>query len=98
MSSQQHPSARDEAADPCWLLGTSNQCPLYPRKQTSVECCGMSAMCQKRKSLIPGEAPARFDLGLDLDQFRESCSHLPFIFHRFGRCHRDPLTGLMGSE
>jgi len=26
----------------------SAECPLYPQKQTSVECCGMSAMCQLR--------------------------------------------------
>src|SRR5262249_26295475 len=25
-----------------------DQCPLYPRKRTSVECPGMSALCQKR--------------------------------------------------
>src|SRR6516164_9559770 len=27
---------------------TSNQCPLYPRKRTSLERVGMSALCQKR--------------------------------------------------
>jgi hypothetical protein len=37
---------------PLWVKsrhwGTSEQCPLYPRKQTSVEPVGMSALCQKR--------------------------------------------------
>ena|SRR6516165_4486108 len=31
--------------------GTSNQCPLYPQKRTSIEPVGMSALCQQRTSV-----------------------------------------------
>ena len=37
---------------PLWVKsrprGTSNQCPLYPQKRTSLRVIGMSALCQKR--------------------------------------------------
>jgi len=37
---------------PLWVISghrsTFEQCPLYPRKRTSVEPVGMSAKCQKR--------------------------------------------------
>jgi len=35
---------------PLWVKsghrGTSNQCPLYPRKRTLIKCIGKSASCQ----------------------------------------------------
>src|ERR1700751_3665790 len=41
---------------------SANQCPLYPRKRTSVERSGMSALCQKRTSvrLATASYPCRY--------------------------------------
>src|SRR5262249_12993784 len=43
---------RMRAICPLWVksghCGRSAECPLYPQKQTLVECVGMSAKCQKR--------------------------------------------------
>ena len=40
---------------PLWVKSrhstTSDQCPLYPQKRTSKLSCGMSALCQNRKSM-----------------------------------------------
>jgi hypothetical protein len=37
------------------------RCPLYPQKRTSVECPGMSALCQKRTHALQQKAPSRIE-------------------------------------
>src|SRR5262249_2496852 len=54
-------------AMPCLLWvksrhwGTSDRCPLYPRKQTLLKATGMSALCQKRTLRLSESHYARQD-------------------------------------
>ena len=36
----------------CWRRGAKSRCPLYPRKRTSLNAIGMSALCQKRTCIV----------------------------------------------
>jgi hypothetical protein len=54
MGSDRHFAQQQSEAARCplWVKSrhsaVSEQCPLYPQKQTSIERVGMSALCQKR--------------------------------------------------
>ena len=58
----------------------SASCPLYPHKQTSVECSVMSALCQKR-TLRSSFAHTDNRCSFSLDRPAE-CAEIPFVSRR----------------